>query len=128
MSRVRPAMTADNEFFWRAGHDGVLRILGCSSCEFLIHPPAPHCPRCGGSQTAPRDVSGRATVYSYTVVPGPAPVVIAIVELAEQAELRLMTNIVDCPADSVRIGQSVEVTFEPSDDLMIPLFRPVEAA
>ena len=42
----------------------------------------------------------------------PVPYVIAIVQLEEQADLRIATNIVDCEPDSVHIGQQVDVRFE----------------
>jgi uncharacterized OB-fold protein len=121
--RERPDTTPDTEFFWQAGHDGVLRILGCARCLYLIHPPAPYCPACGSREVRPRDVSGLGTVFAHTVVAGGPPTVVAIVELAEQSDLRLMTSIVGCPAENVEVGQAVEVTFEPCDDLMIPLFQ-----
>jgi len=53
------------------------------------------------------------------------PYVIALVEIDEQPSVRLMTNIVECDPDDVHIGMAVEVTFEHSDDVWLPLFRPV---
>src|SRR5262249_13044853 len=51
--------------------------------------------------------------------------VIGLVELAEQADLRLTTNIVGCAPDAVRIGLGVRVTFRPvSDEIALPLFEP----
>jgi len=58
-------------------------------------------------------------------VPSPDhPYVIAIVEIEEQPSLRLMTNVVNCPAQDVRIGMPVQVVFEQHDDVWIPLFEP----
>jgi uncharacterized OB-fold protein len=74
-------------------------------------------------------VSGRGTVYSYTVthqdVPGyEAPFAVVIVELEEQAGLRMVSNVVDVPPDDVRIGLPVEVTFQPvAEDVWLPLFK-----
>ena len=56
----------DNEFFWTSGRDGVLRFLRCAECEVLVHPPVPYCAQCGGTPE-PTAVSGRGTVYSFTV-------------------------------------------------------------
>jgi hypothetical protein len=77
-------------------------------------------------------VSGRATVASYTVnhhpwfgEAFPVPYVVAIVELAEDPDTRLTTQIVDCPVEDVRIGLPVEVDFEQHEDVWIPVFRPV---
>jgi uncharacterized OB-fold protein len=52
------------------------------------------------------------------------PYVIAIVELAEQAGLRLTTNLVGCPPERVRIGMAVRVRFEAYEDVYLPLFEP----
>ena len=64
--RVLPALDFDNEFFWTSGRDGVLRFLRCAECEVLVHPPVPYCAQCGG-RPEPTAVSGRGTVYSFTV-------------------------------------------------------------
>jgi hypothetical protein len=75
-------------------------------------------------------VSGRGSVYTFTVnqrawSPGlEVPYVIAIVALEEQADLRLMTNIVGCPADEVVIGMPVHVEFREQGDVYAPVFRP----
>jgi hypothetical protein len=78
----------------------------------------------------PEAVSGRATVASFTVnhqvwEPGlEVPYVMALVELDEQADVRLVTNIVNCDPGAVRIGLPVRVTFEASEGVWIPLFEP----
>jgi len=81
----------------------------------------------------PAPVSGRARVASFTVnhqvwIPNLAvPYVFAAVELVEQPELYVFTNIVACPVDDVRIGMDVEVVFEQHEDVFLPLFRPIGA-
>ena len=127
--RVRPALDETNEFFWTSGADGVLRFLRCQACGYHLHPPSPRCPACGGADLAPSPVSGRAQVYSFTVNHqswdgSTEPYVIAIMELAEQADLRLTTNLVDIAPDAVAIGMDVEVTFESQDGIFWPLFKP----
>ncbi len=131
--RLLPQVTPENEHFWRGGADGELRFLCCDACSTLVHPPAPVCPGCLGRELSPRAVSGRARVLTYTEnhqpwIPGfDPPYLIAIVEIEEQTGVRLMTNLVDCDAESVRIGMPVQVRFEArEDDIFIPLFAPVE--
>jgi uncharacterized OB-fold protein len=132
--RVMPAVTPENEHFWRGGADGELRFLRCGACGYWIHPPSPVCPECLSRDVAPAVASGRATVYTFTVNWQPwypaldPPYVVAIVELPEQAGLRLTTNIVECDPDDVRIGMEVEVVFEEYDDVWLPFFRPVAAS
>jgi uncharacterized OB-fold protein len=130
MERTPPPLTERTEAFWRAGADGVLRILRCQACGWRVHPPRPVCPRCQGRELRFEEVSGRGTVYSWTVnryqwaermAP---PYVLAEVELAEQEGLRLLTNIVGCEPDAVRIGMPVRVLFEHAGDAWVPVFAP----
>ena len=51
------------------------------------------------------------------------PYVVAIIELAEQANLRLLSNIVGCDPHSVAIDMPVAVTFEQHESVWIPLFE-----
>lgn len=124
-----PQINDDNRAFWTGGRSGELRISRCGDCGYYIHPPAPRCPRCLGDNVEPRPVSGRGRVYTYTVnrrawVPGlEVPYVIAIVELEEQPDLRLMTNIVDCPPDQVAIEMPVQVEFRERGEVYVPVFR-----
>src|SRR5205814_8888932 len=88
--RVLPRLVPESEFFWTSGKDGRLRFLRCRSCAYYVHPPAPICPRCLSRQLSPETVSGRATLYSFTInhqpwAPGAEqPYVIGLVQLAEQ--------------------------------------------
>jgi uncharacterized protein len=130
--RMLPLAEGGSEFFWRSGADGTLRILRCDSCSNFIHPPAPYCPRCQGREVAPARVSGRGTVYSFTVNHHPWDslgdiYVIGLVEIEEQSDIRLMTNIVGIDPAEVRIGMLVQVVFEDHDPVYLPLFRPVTA-
>jgi uncharacterized OB-fold protein len=80
--------------------------------------------------TAPEPVSGRATVASFTVnhqvweADLDVPYVLALVELEEQPDVRLVTNIVHCDPEEVRIGMAVRVLFEECEDVWVPLFEP----
>ena len=75
--------------------------------------------------------SGWGTVYSFTVThqnqaPGfreELPYVLAIVELDEG--VRMMTNVVGCAPDAVRVGMRVEVVFEDvTPEITLAKFRP----
>ena len=129
-TRPLPLVTAENEFFWRSGADGWLRLQECLSCRALIHPPAPVCRRCRGREIGVRVVSGRATLSGFTLnqrfsQPGlPAPYVVAEVALIEDPRVRLTTTLVECQPEALHIGDVVEVVFEQVDDVWLPLFRP----
>lgn len=128
MPRKLPLLNPENTAFWTGGADGRLRIAHCDACDTLFHPPTPICPACGSLEVGHEAVSGRARVVSFTVnhqawTPELAvPYVVAIVEIVEQAGVRFVTNIVDCPVERVRIGMPVRVTFEAVEDVWIPLF------
>jgi acetyl-CoA acetyltransferase/uncharacterized OB-fold protein len=128
--RPLPELTPANRWFWTSGADGQLRIQGCEECKTLVHPPTPVCPACRSRSRVPTTVSGRGTVIGFTVNRQPwlpsfdPPYAIAIVALAEDAAVRLTTNIVGCDPDEVHIGQEVAVRFEQHEDVWIPLFEP----
>jgi uncharacterized protein len=128
-----PALSYENTAFWTGGAEGLLLIDRCGDCRRWLHPPIPVCNRCGSRNVRAEAASGQATILTYTInrhawTPGSkVPYPLAIVELDEQAGLRLTTRIVACPVDAVRIGMPVEVVFQQHRDVWLPLFRPVAA-
>jgi uncharacterized OB-fold protein len=127
--RIAPFLDDDNREFWSSGGSGSLRLPFCDACDFWIFPPAALCSVCGG-EAEYRPVSGRGSVFTYTVNhhafnPEVAvPYVIAIVELVEQEGLRFTTNIVNCQPEAVTVGLSVRVLFEAQGDIFVPVFEP----
>jgi uncharacterized OB-fold protein len=117
--------------FWRSGADGTLRFLQCADCSWWIHPPKPRCPRCLSQNVGYQPVSGVGDVWSYTINRQrwssdlEVPYAIAIVELPEQAGLRLTTRLVDVDLERVRIGLRVRVVFCEADGLYIPYFTEI---
>jgi uncharacterized OB-fold protein len=130
--RTLPAINDLNRDFWFGGAHGELRIMRCQDCGNWIHPARPMCPFCRSRAVRAEVASGRGTVYSYAVNhrawrPGLAvPYVIALVELEEQAGLRLTSNIVGCEPADVSIGLPVKVCFVRAGDAYVPLFAPDE--
>jgi uncharacterized protein len=124
-----PTLTKANRPFWTGGARGELLILRCDACGHWVHPPSKPCPSCGGGELTPQATSGKGTIFSVTVnrhpynPAVPLPYVIAIVELVEQADLRLITNIVNCDPDEATIGMPVRVLFEQHDNIFVPLFE-----
>ncbi len=128
--RKLPLLEPDTAFFWTSGADGHLRILRCGHCGHWQHPPLPRCPVCHGDDLAPQKVSGKGRVISFTVnhqawTDGQVdPFVFAVIELDEQRELYLFSNVLAAP-DVLRVGIPVHVTFEQQEDVWLPLFVPV---
>jgi acetyl-CoA acetyltransferase/uncharacterized OB-fold protein len=129
-----PAIEPDSEAWWAACREGRLEMARCRRCRWFVHPARPVCSRCRSRELGPEALSGLATVVTFTVnhqrwMPGlEVPYVIAIVELVEQRNLRLTTNIVGCSPDAVHIGMPVKVTFQrASDEIALPVFEPDDA-
>lgn len=125
-----PVVTPWNDFYWRGGADGVLRMQRCADCAKLLFPPGPRCPTCLSERLEVVDLSGKAVVEAFTVNHQrwhPAfdpPYVVAVVALAEDPAVRITTNVVGVDCDDVFIGMPVRATFEPRGDVWVPLFEP----
>lgn len=78
-------------------------------------PPTPFCPHCQSQAIDWRTLSGRGTVYSYTVVEraildgmdAHLPYVPAVVELEGAGSARLIGNVVDVEVAAITVGMAV---------------------
>jgi uncharacterized OB-fold protein len=134
VARPLPVPTADERAFWAGGASGRLLVHRCRACRRWFHPPTTVCRWCFSRDVGPEPVCGRATVWAATVnyqpwlTSLPTPYVVAIVELAEQSGLRMLTNVVGCDPERVEAGMAVAVEFEPlADDIWLPVFRPTSS-
>jgi uncharacterized OB-fold protein len=113
------------EPFWRAARQGLLYLRKCIQCSEVHWYPRPVCPFChGDTEWVP--ASGMGTLYSVSVTrrAGPIPYAIAYVTLDER--VTMLTNIVDCDLDALRIGQRVKVCFKSAEGgARIPMFTPI---
>ena len=129
--RLVPTPRGDSAAFWTGGRDGHLLVSRCASCTRFFHPPASACFRCRSLDVSPAPVSGRGTVATYTVnwqpwIPGfDPPYVIAMIELDEEPDVRIVSNVVGIDPAEVEIGMAVEVFFEEWGEVWVPLFRPL---
>ena len=119
-----PAPNPETRAFWDAAREGKLLVKSCEQCGSTHWYPRAICPFCFSDKTFWRESSGRGTIYSYSVMRRvPQPYAIAYVTLDEG--VTMMTNIVDCDLDAIRVGQPVRVVFEPtSDGPPVPMFVP----
>ncbi len=136
-SRPRPVLDALSRAYWESAGRGELAIQRCEQCAHYQHPPRPLCERCTSAQFGYPAVSGRGRVYSFTTnhqrnVAGfedAVPYVNLIVELEEQPQLYLLSDLPAGEADWVAIGVPVEAVFESFEDaegeaIALPQFRP----
>ena len=133
-----PQLNAVTRPFWEASACGRLTMPRCRDCGAFTWPPRPGCAECASVGLEWTQLSGRGTVYSFTVirqiVGGPSarafepdiPYVVAWIDLEEGP--RLVSNVVGCPIEQVTIGMGVEALFEQaSADIWLPKFKPPAA-
>jgi len=118
--------------YWEGCRHGELRYQRCDACGSANMRPAPSCARCGGRDMSWAVSQGRGRLYSWTVVWRPqhpsfrVPYAPAIVELDEG--FYLVSAIVGCEPDDLRVDMPVEVEFHPAgDEITLPYFGPVKA-
>ena len=127
----RPEITELHAPFWEALRRHDFLVHQCAECSRLRFIPSELCPSCHSSAATWVPVSGRGTVYTFTVVhraPTPvyqadAPYAIAYVELDEGP--RVPARLVDVAPEDVEVGMPVTVVFDDvDDDLTLFRFRP----
>ncbi|CAL9558042.1 hypothetical protein SUDANB1_04573 [Streptomyces sp. enrichment culture] len=130
-----PEPDAFTRTYWDAAAGGSLLIRRCGACGRAHHYPREFCPHCWSEDVTWETASGRATLYTWSVVhrndlppfADRVPYVAAVVELAEGP--RMMTEIVGAAvhraghAPDLSGGAELEVVFREG----IPVFRPVPA-
>lgn len=123
----RPTVDGDGEAWWAAVQNGELMVNACRSCERTSLYARPFCPYCWSEDVELRTASGRARLYTWSVVhQGAAPYVVAMVDLEEGP--RLMTAVEGCDAADLRDGLELVVDFRVDDDgFAVPIFRPIDS-
>ena len=108
-----------------------LVIQRCTQCGQFQFYPRSLCASCAG-ETEWVEASGRGTLHTYTVIRqnrseafAPlSPYAVGIVELDEG--VRMMSNIVDCDVEALRVDMALEVVIlRAADDVGLPFWRPV---
>ena len=131
-TRLEPPVTETTQAFWDATRDERLLVQWCVPCDTAIFYPREVCPSCLGTELEWRESAGEATVYAVSVQHRAAwptladrvPYAVALVDLDEG--IRMMTNIVGCDPEDVRVDQRVSVRWEAlSDGRNLPVFAPV---
>lgn len=125
-----PTLGPENHPFWEACRAGRLSLQKCRACGHLRYPISPWCPECLSDAHDWTPLSGRGTVFAYVVFhqayhpgfKGEVPYNVALVQLEEGP--RMYSNVVGVPNDQVKVGDAVEVFFDPAtEDITIPRFR-----
>lgn len=105
--------------FWEAAWRRELRVQHCESCGCRQFYPRPFCLVCYSDDLTWVVAAGTAIVYSQTtVLVGPEPYTVALVDLAEGP--RIMTRLIGGP---VEIGDPVQLGWQDRDELPpLPVF------
>jgi uncharacterized OB-fold protein len=121
--------------YWDAAAEGHLLLRRCRACGAAHHYPREFCPTCWSEDVDWERASGRATLYTWSVVHrndlapfgSRVPYTAAVVDLAEGP--RMMTEIVDCEESALAIGMELRVAFRREAGCeAVPVFRPGDAA
>jgi uncharacterized OB-fold protein len=136
-----PEPDDDSRPFWDWCARGELRVQSCTNCGHRRFPPRPQCPRCRSVDHEWLPLSGRATVWSFTIPHPPllgaytdqAPYNVVTVATTDDPAIRMVGNLVETTdgrldevdPHSVVIGEPVEVLFRPTTDpaIVLPVWR-----
>ena len=130
-----PRPNPETAAYWEGCRKHELLIQRCTQCGEYQFYPRILCSACLSEHTEWVRSAGRGHVLTFTIVrravseayAPEVPYVVVLIELAEGP--RMMSNLVQCNPDSVRVGMPVEVIFEDwSEDITIPKFRPATSA
>ena len=130
-----PIPTADeaSEPFFRGAKERKLMLLRCAQCGRHRLPGRERCADCWSTNAEWVQASGRGKLYTFGIMhqqyyPAFAdaiPYNFALVELEEGP--RLVTSIVDCPNEELRVDMPVEAVFDDvSEETTLVRFRPVQ--
>jgi uncharacterized OB-fold protein len=130
-----PKLNDENRPFWDACKAGRLDMQVCDDCGHVRYPIAIVCPRCLSESFSWKTLSGKGEVYSALVFhqvynkafAGDVPYQVSLIQLDEGP--RMFSNVIGVEPSSVKVGDRVEVMFDPvTDEITIPRFKPVGKA
>jgi hypothetical protein len=120
------SMNPGDQKYFEAAAAGKLMLGKCSQCGEHHHYPRALCPFCFSDKVQLAQAKGTGEIYSYSVSRRAGPVVYCIAYVKLDEGVTMLTNIVDCDLDTVKIGQKVKVTFKNTEGgVAMPVFAPV---
>jgi uncharacterized OB-fold protein len=130
-SKPLPHIDEESRPWWEALQRHELYVQKCRHCGDVRYYPRALCTNCLSPDTQWIKCGGRGKVYTFTATyqnqaPGfreSLPYIMAYVELDEG--VKMLTNIIDCAPEQVRIGMPVEVVYEDvTPTVTLAKFRP----
>ncbi|NBG92425.1 OB-fold domain-containing protein [Pseudomonas sp. 9.1(2019)] len=120
-NKPMPVPTEISAPFWEGLKAERLLIQQCNQCSHWVFYPRRHCPGCLAHELAWREVSGGASLYSFTVtriatMPDFAdemPQMLAVIELDQG--VRINSNLVGLDESEVKVGMRLQPVFAEVD-------------
>ncbi len=126
-----PHLDEENRPWWEAMKRHELYIQKCRDCGDIRYYPRALCTSCLSPRTEWIRAKGHGKVYTFTTTyqnqaagfRESLPYIMAYVELDEG--LKMLTNLVECRPEEVKIGMPVEVVYEDvTPEVTLAKFRP----
>jgi uncharacterized OB-fold protein len=119
------------EPFWIAASEHRLTCQQCATCGAFRMPPSAFCNRCRSQEVTWAELSGRGTVFSFTVarhaltpdLVGCLPYVVAVVDLDGAPGTRVVAHLIDLEVEDARIGMPVEVVWVDVEGTPVSIYR-----
>ena len=120
-NKPMPVATEISAPFWEGLKAERVLIQQCNACSHWVFYPRRHCPACLAHDLSWREVSGGATLYSFTVTRIPTlpdfademPQILAVIELDQG--VRINSNLVGLDEYEVNIGMRLQPVFAEVD-------------
>jgi hypothetical protein len=118
-----PLLNPENERYFEAAKEGVLLIGKCNECGDTHFYPRMLCPHCNSDRIEWIPAKGTGVVYTYSTMQRGVPVPYTIAYVTLDEGVSMMTNIVDCDTDALKIGDKVKLVFKMAEDgTSLPMF------
>lgn len=131
LEKPLPRETPVTRPFWEGLREGRIRLQRCDDCGGWVFYPRSHCSHCLSESLSWREVSGKSSLYTFTITHQPTsphfaddvPQHLAVVELEEG--VRLTSTLVNVADEDIRIGMPLKPVFDRvSDEVTLLRFEP----
>jgi uncharacterized OB-fold protein len=130
LSALEIPMDAWSQPFWDAAAARKLLMPRCGACGTFRWPAGPFCPECS-SQEVEWVPPGQGRIFSFTILAmrgqsedaPPRFRIPALVEFDDAPGVRLVSSLIDAPAEAVAIGALVSLDWLTAANATVPVFR-----
>ena len=114
----KPSIYVDTKPFWDGAKAGKLMVQYCKDTGRFQHYPRPVSIFTGSRNLEWREVSGKGTVFSYTIAHRGTPAFVgaepyAIVSVTLDEGVNLIAGMVHCKAEDLKVGMKVKAYWHP---------------